>query len=239
MKFLSIATLLLILSGCGRNISTVFETYTGNGTIITDQRTPGKFQSIELEGEYEVILSQGEPSGIRIEADKNLLEHITTTVKDGKLTVSSEGNLRPTKTIRLYISTPTYSAIDLAGSGEIHATTPITSDRLSLELSGSGTYDLQVKAKDLTTTISGSGSIKLAGSAESHIGEIAGSGNLIADSLYSGTSKIDVTGSGGADVNVSRRLDASIAGSGNIHYIGGVTDVHTSIAGSGTVERAK
>src|ERR1035437_2336983 len=138
----------LSFAGCTR-VSSVFETYTGDGTITTDQRHLAKFQAIDLEGAYDVILSQGEPSEVRIETDKNLLDHITTKVKDGKLTVSSEGNLRPTKTIKLYISSPTYSAIDLAGSGDIHAPAPITSDKLTLGLAGSGNYDLQVKVKDL------------------------------------------------------------------------------------------
>lgn len=230
--------LALTLTGCSRG-STVFETYTGDGTITTDERKPGKFETIVLEGAYDVILSQSEPAEIRIESDKNLLDHITTKVKDGKLTVSSEGNLRPSKTIKLYISTPTYSAIDLEGSGSIYAKAPITSDKLSLGLAGSGNYDLQINAKDLTSNISGSGSIKLAGSADNHIAEIAGSGDLLADSLYSGTTKVDVMGSGNANVNVSRRLDASIAGSGNVRYSGGVNEVHTSIAGSGTVEHTK
>ena len=184
----------LSFAGCTR-VSSVFETYTGDGTITTDQRHLAKFQAIDLEGAYDVILSQGEPSEVRIETDKNLLDHITTKVKDGKLTVSSEGNLRPTKTIKLYISSPTYSAIDLAGSGDIHAPAPITSDKLTLGLAGSGNYDLQVKVKDLTTSISGSGSIKLAGSADTHIAEVAGSGDLLADSLFSGTTKVDVMGS--------------------------------------------
>jgi hypothetical protein len=238
MRFITLCTTCtLAFSGCGRLSSHVFETYSGNGTITTEQRQVGTFQGVEFEGAYEVVLTQGPTTDVRIETDNNLLEHITTTIEKGRLIVSSEGNLSPTKAIKVYITNPNFNAVNVAGSAHVRSTTPITSDKLSFDLAGSGDYDLEIHVKKLASDIAGSGSIKLTGDAASHSIDIAGSGDLLADSLRTETANVDIAGSGYAKVYVSKRLDASIAGSGNVRYHGVVTDVHSSIMGSGKVER--
>jgi hypothetical protein len=227
----------LSLTGCGRLYSAALQTYSGNGNISVEQRQVGTFQGVELEGAYEVVLTQGPTTDVRIETDNNLLEHITTKIEKGKLVVSSEGNLSPTKAIKVYITNPDFNAVNVAGSAHVRSTTPITSDKLSFDLAGSGDYDLEIHVKKLNSDIAGSGSIKLTGDAGSHSIDIAGSGDLVADSLRTETANVDIAGSGDAKVYVSKRLDASIAGSGSVRYRGVVTDVHSSIMGSGKVER--
>ena len=236
IKFLSALTLLALL-GCAKFTAFIPGTYTGNGTITTDTRNTGPFQSVELDGAYDVTITQGLTTEVKIETDQNLLSHISTTVKDGKLTVKSDGNLQPTKAVNVSITSPNFNSIESDGSSDIHGATPLVSDNLVLELDGSGSFDLGVNVKKLKSNIEGSGTMKLYGITQEHSAEIAGSGDIIADSLSSDRSKIDIEGSGDARVNVTTRLDASIAGSGGIKYRGPVTDVHTDISGSGSVGR--
>ncbi|MFI5202485.1 MAG: head GIN domain-containing protein [Candidatus Kapaibacterium sp.] len=226
------------IAGCAKLAALLPNTYAGNGAIATDVRQPGQFQSVELDGAYDVVLTQGAASEVRIETDKNLLEHIQTTVSNGTLTVESDGNLEPSKSIRVYISSQNYRSVESNGSSDISGATPITSDELKLALDGSGSYNLGVNVKRLKSEIEGSGTISLTGSAGAHSSQIDGSGDLRTDSLTVDTAKIDISGSGDARVNVRSRLDASISGSGGIRYRGPVTDVHTSISGSGSVDRA-
>src|SRR5512141_2540880 len=99
----------LALLGCSKLASAVLESYSGNGTIVSDTRHVTPFHAVEFDGGYEVVLTQGPTTDVRIETDKNLLEHITTEVKDGKLVVESHGNLNPTKSITVYITSPDYT----------------------------------------------------------------------------------------------------------------------------------
>jgi hypothetical protein len=240
MKKSHIIILLLSLSfaGCTKFFSSVFENYSGNGVITSEVRPSDKFQSIKLEGAYDVTITQGPTSQVRIETDKNLLPHITTSVSNGKLTVSSEGNLQPTKNINVFITSPNYHSIEVEGSSDVRSTSTISSDELSLLLEGSGSFALGVEAKTLKSDIEGSGTITLTGSAQDHSMEIDGSGDLHSDSLVVNTAKINISGSGDASLNVLSQLDASINGSGGVRYRGPVTNVHTSISGSGSVDRA-
>ncbi len=236
IRFLCLLLALPILS-CGK-LSAVLAIHDGDGKITTDTRNPGEFHSVDLEGAYDVTIVQGPASEVRIETDQNLFQNITTTIKNGVLTISSEGILRPTKNVAVTITSPNYNAVDIEGSSDVKASTPITSDNLKLDLEGSGSFNLEVHTQHLKSEIEGSGDIKLSGNANSHSVEIDGSGDLSAGNLAADTTKVEINGSGDASLNVQNRLDASIAGSGSVRYRGDVKDVHTSIEGSGSVDRA-
>ncbi|SRR5579883_1470641 len=234
LRFLPVIGFIFFL-GCLK-ISANLMTYTGDGNETTEARSLPPFHDIELGGAYEVVLTQGNTSEVRIETDKNLLEHITTTVTNGKLVINSDGNLRPTNTIRVFITTPNYTSVELEGSGSVHGATPINSNALALDLSGSGEYDLDVHAKQLESRVEGSGTIKLSGNTDKHTVDIAGSGNIKGGDLIAQETAVNIEGSGNALVNVEHKLDASIAGSGSIRYRGASTEVHSNITGSGSVE---
>jgi hypothetical protein len=223
---------------CLKLSSALFAIHYGNGKIAVDTRHPGEFTSVDLDGAYDVTIVQGPQSEVRIETDSNLIGSITSVIKNGKLTISSEGNLNPTKSISVTITSPNYESVDVEGSSDVKALTPITSDDLSLLLEGSGSFNLEVHAKHLNSQIDGSGDITLAGDARSHTAGIDGSGDIAAAKLTADSTTIDVTGSGDAKLNVSKRLYASIAGSGDVRYLGDVKDIQTSIEGSGSVDRA-
>jgi Putative auto-transporter adhesin, head GIN domain len=240
MKSLRTVFLLVALpiTSCGKFSSAIFAIHEGNGTITVETLHPGEFHSVDLGGAYDVTIVQGPESEVRIETDQNLLQNITATIKNGELTISSEGYLRPTKSIFITISSPNYNVVDIEGSSDVKAATPITSDDLSLDLEGSGSFNMEVHAQRLKSSIEGSGDIKLTGDTHSHSVEIDGSGDLAAGKLSTDTTKVQIDGSGDASLSVANRLDASIAGSGSVRYTGNVKDVHTNIEGSGSVDRA-
>ncbi|HEY3874370.1 MAG TPA: head GIN domain-containing protein [Candidatus Kapabacteria bacterium] len=239
LPILSIFALTCVFSSCSKLAAFMPNTYSGNGTVTNETRNTEPFQAVELEGAYDVTVTQGLTTEVKIETDQNLLAHITTTVKDGKLIVKSEGNLQPTKNILVSITSPNYHSIESDGSSDIHGATPIVSDDLKLDLEGSGSYDLGVNVKKLQSEIEGSGTITLHGISGDHKMSIDGSGDIDADSLTAETAKIEIEGSGDASLNVNTRLDASINGSGGVKYRGPVTDVHTDISGSGSVGRTQ
>ena len=89
MKSLRLLCLLLVLpiTSCEKLSLAIHD---GNGKITTDTRNPGEFHSVDLEGAYTVTIVQGPESEVRIETDQNLLQNITTTIKNGELKISLE-----------------------------------------------------------------------------------------------------------------------------------------------------
>jgi hypothetical protein len=235
--FAGLITVTIAAAGCMGFGSGFGPTIDGKGPVQSEARQVGAFNRVELEGSYEVILTQSAgPSGVTLHTNANILPYLKTEIRDGKLVVTSDANIHPTERIKVEIASPDFRAIDIAGAADVHATTPITTEGLSLGLAGAGSYDLEVHATTLKSEISGSGRLALRGTAATHTVDIAGSGDLIADRLETESSKIDVAGSGDAKVFVKSKLDASIAGSGSIHYKGGAKQVHTSVSGSGSVD---
>jgi hypothetical protein len=230
------ATVSLSLTSCVQFGSAFGPTIDGKGAVTTDVRSVGTFNAVELEGSYDVVLTQSAgKSSITVHTNPNILQYLKTEIKNGKLIVSSDADLHPTERIKLEISSAEYTALDVDGSADVRATTPIEAKTLSLGLSGSGTYDLEVHATTLKSDVAGSGKLVLRGVVDTHNVDIAGSGDVMADKLQTQSSTIDVAGSGDATVYVKERLDASVAGSGNIRYKGGAKNIHTSISGSGSV----
>ena len=77
-------------------------------------------------------------------------------------------------------------------------------DSLDLKQSGSGSMDLNLKAKTLRTELPGSGTILLRGAVDDQTADISGSGKIAGYDLAARRSEITISGSG-----VAERLSGS------------------------------
>ncbi len=187
----------------------------GSGKTATESRTVPAFRKVELQGSIDVEVTVGSAGPLKVEADDNLVKMITTEVRGDTLVVSTKGGSYSSKTsMKVVCSTASFDAGSINGSGNM-----LVRD---------------VHGKDVSFDISGSGSIAASGSTDTLKGDIQGSGDLHLDRLTARTAKVGISGSGGADVNVSDDLNVDIAGSGDVRYQG-KPQVHKSISGSGGV----
>jgi predicted small secreted protein len=207
----------------------------GSGDLVTESRDVSGFDSIDLSGTGEVIITQGEGESLTIETDDNIMEHITSEVRGGTLYLGTEDltNILPTRLV-FTLGVDELSAADVSGSGSIEAGS-IETDSLELDVSGSGSVNVDsLTAGDLSVRISGSGDIKLAGEVPEQDIDISGSGNYGAGDLLSETAIISVSGSGAATLWATGSLDADVSGSGSIDYYGNPT-VTSSTSGSSDI----
>ena len=210
----------------------------GNGNLKTEARSPGSFKSVSSHGSFDVFVSSGEQS-VKIEAEENLLPYIETYVEGYTLHVQTKDNywLSPGRKVKIYVSAPDYESIRSFGSGDIIGESKITnSSKLELEVNGSANIKMDVDAPEINTETNGSGDMFLKGETKAFEGQIHGSGNIKALDLKSNDAKIEIYGSGNADVFVDGRLDVHVAGSGDVNYKGNA-QVSSSMAGSGRVKK--
>jgi hypothetical protein len=233
--FLIAAATVVLFSGCryvtGQRIR-------GNGNVSTEERTPGSFNSVASHGSFNVYVSSGNQS-VKIEAEDNLLPYIETYVDGSVLQVDTKENywLRPSRPVKIYVSSPNFQSIHSYGSGDIIGLSKITdSSKLDLEVNGSANIKMDVNAPNISVEINGSGDINLSGAARTFDGEIHGSGNVKAMNLQSEDATVKIYGSGDADIFASVKLDVHVAGSGDVNYKGNA-QVSSSIAGSGRVKK--
>jgi hypothetical protein len=209
----------------------------GSGKVTAETRALEKFSGVELKNAANVYITQGETQEVKIEAEDNLVQFITTEVKNNELVIDCKENITSHEPINVYITVKDLCLVELTGSGNMITKNEIDCDHMTLRLGGSGTMKANVKSQSLKASLSGSGNLDLAGSsAESDI-RISGSGNVNAQQMKTFTSAVSISGSGNTKVDANNELDVNISGSGNVFYVSEPAKITTKITGSGEVQK--
>ena len=202
----SLVACCVLAAGCG--------VVTGSGRVATETRQVSGFTQINLDGNGEVTIEEGDAETLTIEADDNVLPALTSEVSDGTLKLGTKQGttIRTMNPIRYRVTMTELTGISLSGSGAVNG------------------RDLTIRA--VRIDISGSGTVNLSGSGDEQDIRISGSGRY--DGLQLTTQKVnaEISGSGEILVAVSAELRVNISGSGSVTYSGDPR-IETSISGSG------
>lgn len=214
----------------------------GNGNTVTIERSVGEYDAIGLSGWFDLDLVAGQEGEITLKGESNLLEHIKTEVKNGKLSIKVEKgyNLKPSswnEGIRITVPVQSISAIALSGSGDIVGKTTIKTNNFKTAMSGSGDITLDIEANSIDAAMSGSGDITLSGETVDFEATISGSGDIKAYELEADNVEATVSGSADIKVTANKMLKARVSGSGDISYRGNPDKVDTKTSGSGDISR--
>jgi hypothetical protein len=217
-----------------------FHRINGNGNVITEKRGVNRAEKIRVVGSLDVFVQSG-PAGVRVEADENLLPYIQTNTVDGWLEIKTKDNVNisSSNAIKVYVTTESLSDLSVTGSGNITCNDEfLSSKKTSFEVTGSGNLFAKINAPSVDAEITGSGNLQIAGETRDVDVEINGSGNYRGINLKAENAKIDIAGSGDADVFADNILRADISGSGTVKYKG-KANVKSDINGSGNVHKTE
>ena len=235
LRPLLIPLTLLPLTACGISMDWDGPAVAGSGIVKTETRSVPAFERVDVGGAYDVVVRVGATRSVVIAGDDNLLPLIRTEVRQGTLHIDSEKDFRPRDEIRIEIGVETLHGIHSGGSSDV-AVRDVRSTTFEAGVSGSSELSANGEFGDLSASISGSGEIHMQGSADAIDGKVSGSGELDLLEVRARSARVEVSGSGGATVNVSERLDATVSGSGDVRYAGQPI-VNADVSGSGSVER--
>jgi hypothetical protein len=228
----------------------------GDGVFASEERREAGFYEIENTTSANVLFTVSDEYSVRVEADRNIMEYIHTSVSAGVLEIEIKGTrcIRPARTPVVFVSGPALSRIYLGGSGDMFADT-LSGDRIDMVNTGSGNIVVyHASATEAGITNSGSGSItgrhlysdelsvSISGTGDViAVGELdvlnitsAGTGIMAGDDLSANFCNALLSGSGNVYVNVIDELIATISGSGNLYYTG-YPDIYENISGSGRI----
>jgi hypothetical protein len=183
---------------------------------VAQAREVPSFRSVDLAGSNNVSIDVGKRQSVVVNGDRGAVRHVTTVVVGGKLVIGNTPDQPSSKSpMRVVITMPALTALELGGSGVLSATNLIGAP-LSVALSGSGIVRASGSATDVGIRLGGSGDIQLE--------------HLVARNVAA-----TLAGSGRILVNAANSLKASVPGSGVIMYVGQPEHVTTAITGSGAV----
>lgn len=213
----------------------------GNGNVVTIQRRTAEYDGIRMDGFYKVKLRDGTVGELTIKGEENILEHIETKVKNGKLVILPlrEARLIPSQGNTVYITIPIdeISSILLAGSADVDTEKTIKTNHLELQVSGSGNIRLAVNARKVSIATSGSSALELNGKAGNLDIISSGSSNINTYNLKASNANLSVSGSSEIRVAATELLNSLVSGSGHILYRGNPERLNSWISGSGSVSK--
>lgn len=208
-----------------------------------ETRPVGSFTAVSLGGSAHVVLKQGSPQSVVVEASPEALAEYETVVDGQKLRLGYRRDLKDSWSIKnrgpvtVFITAPNVEALSVGGSGEIKVEGTLKASKMALTVSGSGGVLVpELATESLESAVSGSGDVTVSGTAPEHAVRISGSGKVKARSLKSETCQVRLSGSGDAYVFASKSAEARISGSGDV-YVSGGGRTSSSVSGSGRVHK--
>lgn len=210
---------------------------------VAETRALAPFTRIEVTGQLDVEIVQGDRHEVGVEAPPGEGSRIRTDVSGDTLQISArnvgagEGNRGSRRSSdRVVVRAPAIEAIALAGTVQLTAPSLAVP---SLAITAAGATSLRIDALDVESLrIRASGAVKaeLAGRAtEVSIG-LSGAGSVRAPDLVSQAATVDVSGAGSVVVRAEKSLRVDLSGAGLVEYLGN-PEVTRSVSGLGRIKR--
>jgi hypothetical protein len=213
----------------------------GNGNVVSQDRTTGKFNSVHVSGALDVYLKQDSAQqAVKVETDENLQELIETREENGILYISPRNNynLDPSnEKIKIFVTAPHFRSLGVSGASNIYTENRITSvEPLDIDLSGASEIKLDIKAPRINTEASGASSVILTGETKDLNIQGSGASDIKCFGLMTENTSLDVSGAFTAEVFASVKLDIQASGASDIKYKGAAS-VTQDLSGASSIRK--
>lgn len=193
------------------------EQVAGSGERRTERREVPGFDRLLVEDAYRVEVACGSGPGVEIEADENLLPHISAAVEGGRLRVRSARamSMKALPTVR--ITVPDLREVELTGASDF-TLTGVRNESLKINVPGASRLRAEGETGRLEVSLSGAGIVDAEGLRARHVAA-------------------SCSGAGSISVHASEALDASVNGVGVINYSGDPATVNRNVGGLGRINK--
>ncbi len=187
----------------------------GSGQTASEVRDIAGFHAIDVGGVFEVEITAQKEFGVEVEADDNLLPLIRTEVRNGVLRIKTERKLSTSNPIRIRISAPDISDLDISGAANITV--------------------INVKNSEMNVDSSGASKIKITGETAKLTVDVSGATKVDAEKLAVENATVEASGASKVAVQVSGELRTKASGASRVDYSGSPTNVIKRTSGAASV----
>jgi hypothetical protein len=219
------AGILLLTGSCGF--------FRDAGAQTTQDRPIAGVTAVRLLTSGDLTITIGQTQKLSVTAGANQQVGLTSQVIDGTLILDNKANNPNGGGISYALTVPPLTSLDVSGSGSATGVSILTGDA---QLRDSGSGGATVTGVNLTSVVvdlSGSGDVELGGQAAAAKVTVAGSGDYNGSALVTDQTEVNADGSGAASVNATKRLVATVSGSGDVTYLGNPAEITKDVSGSG------
>jgi len=240
MKNLFYSFLLLLLSFTFISAGTInSQSLYGDGNVVKENRTVSSFDKVEINGVVNVYLKQGSSESAVVEADKNLVPYILTSVKNGTLTISTKEdfNLKKSTKLKVYVTLKNITDLECNSVGNVKTESKLDLNDINIENNSVGNIDLELDCNKLTLENNSVGNSTLSGNIDVGNIEHNGVGNIKAFDLKADVLTIESNAVGNAEVSSEREIYIELNGMGNINYKGAAAVKKLEKNGFGNIKK--
>jgi hypothetical protein len=181
----------LTVAGCGIDLGNP-RGLVGSGSPTAQTRSVAPFTKVSAGNGVHVELQQGSPAAVVVEAQPNLLDAITTTVKNGELSIGSTTSYTTRVGVVVRVTSPGITGVSTEGG---------------VQLDGTG-----LAGTDLSLGAAGGSRVRLSGTAARLDAHASGGAVLELGSFAVGDATIDLSGGVRATLKVSGVLRGTASG---------------------------
>lgn len=217
-----IGFILLVFAVSACSVPTQLIEIRGSGVIQSETRQVKDIDSINLSGIGSLTILQSDEESLEIQAEDNLIKHLESVVRGGKLYIGAKNQyaLIPTKDIQYTLKVKNIRQLEVSGLGYVYCS-QLNADTIKIISSGSSQLKFDsLVSQNLFVEIDGAGIFKINGVTEKQNIFVSGAGAYDAGNLRSQNAEIEISGAGSATLWVESSLEVKLSGATSLRYYG-------------------
>lgn len=211
------------------------KTVKASGKTVTENYDLGSFYGIKSGSGISVEVERGSSYAVKVRTDKNALDYLSVTVKNGVLSLGyrNSANIRNIKTT-VYVTMPGVESLDASSGSNIRLMDNFTGARLSADASSAGEITGSVDYESVKASASSGGSVKLSGGTALCRASASSGGSVNLSGTRSRNAEVSASSGGSISVYVTESLTGKASSGGYIRYAGNPRniDIRTSSGGA-------
>jgi hypothetical protein len=193
------------------------------------------FKKIEVSGAANVVFTQSDTLKLKVVADDSEINDIFTTFEGDILVIKAKGSF--IHSYKIYVSGNSLNQIISSGVSKFTTTNAITSDSLSITVSGASDITLNLNTKSIDVMLSGASAVNLEGKTQTLYSTVSGASTLKAYKLITTTANVTASGASSVKVFANDKINANATGSSTIKFKGEPKDISAEASSSSMIAK--
>ncbi len=193
----------------------------GNGIVKTETRDVEKFEFLDVKA-VDVFLKQGESAEIKIEAEDNILEHISTEVVNDtlKIRLLSDVGFERIKPIKVFLVSPSVKGIRATAGSSVTVEGTLSGERLVCYFTAGSNFDGGLSFTEYSADLKAGSIFNVTGKVDSFNLNISGGAKFNGKDLIATNAQARVSGGSKASITAEGKSSIASIGGSKVTFYG-------------------
>ncbi len=217
-KAIVVTIFTLLFSSCNINFGDGLD---GNGNVQTEKRAiTKKFTKVEANRGLEVIVEKADVTEVEVEADSNLLKHITTVVENGTLIISTDESIDSAEQLTVTVKMPLIEGLIATSGSTLRSKNTLKGTSIELESNSGSEIEATLEYENIAVETTSGSTTTLSGKALKLNTETTSGSQLNAETLEANEVISEATSGSSTDIHPLVTLKATASSGSDIQYTG-------------------